>query len=239
MARVNFRTVNTRKTSQVLSLVAAGASLGIAVTVFDFRPSWSYYLPILVLAASIMLYLIWLWQRAGSWDLADMRLWFAGFFLFYGITEPLTKANPYFLPSAETFLNATWLFCLGGLGLLLSTLLSPRYCTGPIHTDNVRLLFFLKWLAIAGVFLGLGMMWLDFQRIGGILYAFSAPKSLIMETLSEARGNLPYVPLLITSLSLLFFSLLHWPRTRSRLAWAFFGFSSLPFFCNSNCPGIC
>ena len=223
-----------RKPVGFLFIAIAGGVIGVVISLLFARPAWAFYLPLLLLVLFISLYLLRLWQRNGGWDIADMRLWFAGFFLFYGVTEPLTKAARYFLPSNKVFFEATWLYCLGAFGLLASVVFSPSHHSN-MHRSNPqpRLLFLLEKIAVLGIGMGFVLLLLDFQRVGGILSAFMAPKGEIMDQMSEARGNLPYLSVLLASLNLYLFSLIHWPRRNSRLAWGLFAAATVAFlaFC--------
>lgn len=182
----------------LLSNLDGGIILLITFLIFSFSglTIWLRYLnygandPLLLFTIIFLLYNgVFLLQVA--WDFVNDR-------------EPLLLYPASF--SFNTFLEASILSCLASLGLFLGTIftmfLSGKKNIVSKTSTAAEISFSLFNVGLVSFIFGLLLFFLDFQRIGGFLYALSLARGVRGMLLSSLRGNLPYAPFVFVGLAM-------------------------------------
>jgi len=210
----------------ILMLIGAIVA-GLAATAFTAS------LNSLILFLSLMMLFfssLTLWLRYRVYGGNDPFLLFVAFFILYnglfllqvvwsmyrGI--PVSSSFPVSF-DPDTYLKAALASCLASISLFAATVLAMLI---PVHTKKQSTAE--TWpmptlrAGIVAFFIGLVLLFLDFQRIGGFFYALSLPRGVRLNLLSEVRGSLPYAPFIFAGLALVW---LDYAQHRTGKFWAF------------------
>ncbi|MBE3591909.1 oligosaccharide repeat unit polymerase [Thermoanaerobacter sp. RKWS2] len=157
-----------------------------------------------------------IWLRYRNHGANDPLLLFTTVFLLYnGVLslqvawefangrEPLLLYPVTF--SYNTFLEASITSCLASAGLLVGTVLimlfsSKKSLASRTYITEISSSFFK--IGLFAFLFGLLLFFLDFQRIGGFVYALSLARGVRGMLLSSLRGNLPYAPFVFVGLAM-------------------------------------
>lgn len=169
------------------------------------------------------IYLLILKKKINGWDLSDIRLWFAIFFLLYGITFLLFESDIEI--SEKILIKSGLIYFLSAIGLLASIFFTKNQINEhykEVYT-NWNILYTLRLIAIGGILAGIILLVYRYEGVGegGIIEALKMSRAE-RGSLITARINFPYMHIFIISLSTYFFTLLHWPKRNPKLAYLFF-----------------
>lgn len=213
----------------VISIIAMGALTAIlaGLIVTRFR---IVHVNVLFLTLLVFLYALAIRRSNGRWDLADLRVWFAGFFLLYGIAEPLTGINVLGTARPEIFsdslIAASHLYVLGAVGLLASVVFLRKSGTSQQRLEGYPQpkMYALRVVSIAGIGLGLVLLYLNYSKLpGSLLQVIGMVRGFRKDMIYETGGIAwPYDTVLIISIGAYLLTLLQWPRRQGKTAWFFF-----------------
>jgi len=212
----------------VYLVLVALASLGIGAIATALSASESWF--ILLMAILIFLlsgFIIYL--RYYRYGLNDPFLLFTAFFALYN--GPFLVQVAWSLPkglspspmfpirfSPNVYSEAAFASFLAAVGLFFSAIfISLTWKKARNAVKGVQSRVFTPWIGISVFFMGLIMCFLNYQRIGGFMYALSLPRGVRLELLSETPHNLPYAPLVFVGLAWIW---LDYARKRLQGFWA-------------------
>ncbi len=98
---------------------------------------------------------------------------------------------------------------LAAFGLLIGGMLSLTITAGnnvydkPKDNSFSNIFFYVGFLTFS---LGILLLFINYQRIGGFFYALSLSRGVRMDLLSQTRGNLPYESFAFSGLALMYYS---------------------------------
>lgn len=157
--------------------------------------------------------LIVIWVRYRKVGLNDLLIFFTAIFIAYNVLFLLQVLGDIdgngikipFFPiqfSLNTYLVESQMIFLASIGLLFSSLYpqAMKKVDLDFNDVNYKIIGFVGLLFFS---LGVTLMFIDYQRGGGIIYLLTLPRVDRLALLSTASGGLPFAPLVFIGLSLL------------------------------------
>ncbi|PWK09683.1 O-antigen polysaccharide polymerase Wzy [Tumebacillus permanentifrigoris] len=167
-------------------------------------------------------------------DMFDFGILFAAFFLSYNPILLISTASHFinfgFLDNAypvqfdeSTYLKACICGLVGVIGLVFGQVIfSPKKgSAGALDPEQVKSISGTMnhyWVGLSLFLIGILLLLLDFQRIGGLFYALKLDRGVRIEMLAHASGGLglPYTTFVFVGIAMLAFSIRNVPPLQLR-----------------------